>query len=202
MDKLRTEPSDAPVGGVPDASSERETSKFVRDHIGWMWRLAQRYLADATLAEDAVQNAFNKVFANLDQFEGKSSIRAWMRSIVVNEALIMLRKRRSLNEDANIDPLLPEFDENDCRIEAKWVESPTPEQLLMTKESRQQVLEAIDKLPDIYRLTLLLRDIEGQSTAEVAQALGISEASVKTRLHRARAALKTLLEPYMRKGTL
>lgn len=113
-----------------------------------------------------------------------------------------LRKRRSLKEDHSIDPLLPEFDQNDCRIEARWSEMPTPEKLLMTKETRQIVLEAIDKLPDAYRVTLLLRDIEERSTTETAEALGLSEANVKVRLHRARAALKTLLEPYLRQGGL
>ena len=70
----------------------------------------------------------------------------------------------------------------------------------MTKETRQTVLQAISELPDSYRVTLLLRDIEERSTAEVAELLDISEANVKVRLHRARAALKSLLDPAMRNG--
>ena len=121
-----SKPSAADHETVPDASSQEETGAFVRVHIGWMLRLARRYLGDAALAEDAVQSAFSKIFAKSDQFEGKSSIRSWIRSIVVNEALMLLRKRRSLKEDDSIDPLLPEFDENGCRIEAPWSEAPNP----------------------------------------------------------------------------
>lgn len=187
---------------VPPPSNREATALFVRVNIGWMLHLARRYLRDAPLAEDAVQNAFANIFAKSGQFEGKSNIRRWMRRILVNEALMLLRKRRSLNEDKRIDRLLPKFDRNDCRIEDPWSDLATPEQLLMTKESRQLVLRAINDLPDAYRTVLLLRDIEERTTAEVADALDISEANVKVRLHRARAALKTLLEPQMRKGGL
>lgn len=200
MDDRRLRQSAADHEAVPDAADQEATGAFVRAHIDWMLRLSRWYFADASLAEDAVQNAFTKIFAKSDQFEGKSSIRSWMRSIVVNEALMLLRKRRSLKEDGSIDPLLPEFDENDCRIEAPWSETPNPEQLLMTKEAREIVIEAIGKLPEAYRVTLFLRDIEERTTAEAAEALGITEANVKVRLHRARAALKTLLEPQLRQG--
>lgn len=187
---------------VPIAADRKAAGAFVRAHIGWMLQLSRRYLGDASLAEDAVQSAFTKIFAKSDQFEGKSGIRSWMRRIVVNEALMLLRKRRSLNEDDGIEQLLPEFDENDCRIEVPWSGRPNPEQRLMTKEARQIVTDAIGKLPDAYRVTLLLRDIEELTTAEVAEKLGVTEANVKTRLHRARAALKTLLEPHLRRGGL
>jgi RNA polymerase sigma-70 factor (ECF subfamily) len=196
----RVEPAPASDGSVPDAADRAATNAFVRAHIGWMLQVSRRYLGDAALAEDAVQSAFSKIFAKSDQFQGKSSIRSWMRSIVVNEALMLLRKRRSLKEDHGIDDLLPSFDEDDCRIEAPWTQAPTPEKLLITKETRQIVMDAVAKLPDAYRVTLLLRDIEERSTAEVADTLGISVANVKVRLHRARAALKTLLEPLMRQG--
>ena len=89
-----------------------------------------------------------------------------------------------------------------CRIEPPWQQPPSPEQLLMSDQTRRAVLEAIGQLPDAYRVTLLLRDIEELSTAEVAAALEVTEANVKVRLHRARAALKSLLEPLMRKGGL
>ncbi len=187
---------------IPDASDRARTQVFVRTHIGWMLQLARRYLRETALAEDAVQNAFTKVFAKADQFEGKSGIRGWMRRIVVNEALMLLRKRKASGDDAAIDLLLPRFDRNDCRIEEPWSTLPTPEQLLVNKQSRQLVLDAIDNLPASYRAVLLLRDIEERSTAEVADLLEISEANVKIRLHRARAALKSLLEPVMRKGGL
>ncbi len=185
---------------VPDAADREATGVFVRAHIGWMLKLARTYLRDSALAEDAVQSAFAKIFTRSDQFSGGPGIRSWMRRIVVNEALMLLRKRRSLSEEGGIDRLLPEFDENDCRIEERWSATPTPEQLLMTDETRRIVAEKISELPDAYRVTLLLRDIEERTTAEVAEALGLTETNVKVRLHRARAALKTLLEPHLRRG--
>ncbi|MGI9435238.1 MAG: RNA polymerase sigma factor [Geminicoccaceae bacterium] len=202
MNDRQPEPSADDHAIVPDAADQAATAAFVRAHIGWMLQVARTYLREASLAEDVVQNAFAKIFTKGDQFEGKAGIRSWMRRIVVNEALMLLRKRRSLNEDDRIDPLLPTFDENNCRIEAPWSVMPTPEQRLLSKEARQIVTDAISKLPDAYRVTLLLRDIEEQTTAEVAETLDISETNVKVRLHRARAALKTLLEPHLRRGGL
>ena len=198
----QSEPTTEDHDAVPDAADQAATGTFVRTHIGWMLQVARTYLRDASLAEDVVQNAFAQIFAKGDQFEGKAGIRSWMRRIVVNEALMLLRKRRSLNEDGSIDPLLPTFDKNDCRIEAPWSVMSTPEQCLLSKEARQIVTNAIGQLPDAYRVTLLLRDIEEQTTAEVAEALDISETNVKVRLHRARAVLKTLLEPHLRRGGL
>ena len=185
---------------IPEASDRIGTSEFVRAHIGWMMRTARHYLTDTALAEDAVQSAFSKVFTKGDQFQGEVNIKAWIRRIVVNEALMILRKRKSLNEDSSIDPLLPEFDSNGCRFEASWRESQCPEQVLITSQTRRLVMDAIATLPDTYRIVLLLRDIEEHSTSEVAHMLEISETNVKVRLHRARAALKVVLEPGLRDG--
>ena len=202
MNDRQAEPTSNSDEIVPDAADREATADFVRMHIGWMLKLARVYLRDTSLAEDAVQNAFTQVFAKSDQFSGRSAVRSWMRRIVVNEALMLLRKRRSLNEDDAIDHLLPAFDENGCRLEEPWSAVPTPEQWLMTEETRRIVTEKIGQLPETYRVTLLLRDIEEQTTAEVAEALGVTEANVKVRLHRARAALKSLLEPHLRSGGL
>lgn len=202
MNDRQPEPSDDQGEAVPDAADRQATDAFVREHIGWMLKVARTYLRDAALAEDAVQNAFTKIFTRHDQFSGLSSIRGWMRRILVNESLMLLRKRRSLKEDEHIDELMPAFDENGCRIEEPWSTIPTPEQVAMTEETRRIITEKIGELPDAYRVTLLLRDIEEQSTAEVAETLGVTEANVKVRLHRARAALKTLLEPHLRRGGL
>ncbi len=188
------------LNNVPDASNKEATATFVRANIRWMLQVAVHYLREFALAEDAVQNAFAKIFAKSDQFKGQVRIQAWMRRIVVNEALMILRKRKSLKENNSIDQFLPEFDRWQCRLETSWTKVPNPEELLINDQTRQFVMAAIGKLPDAYRVVLLLRDIEERTTAEVAETLGISEANVKVRLHRARAALKTLLEPQMREG--
>lgn len=175
--------------------------QFVRHHTGWMLAVAGRILRDSGHAEDAVQNAFAAIFANLDSFDERSAMHTWMHRIVVNESLMLLRKQRRLREE-QIDPLLPLFDDNSCRIEDDWTTFQTPEAIMQQSQSASLVNELIDKLPEQYRIVLLLRDIEEMSTAEVATMLELSESNVKVRLHRARAGLKKLLEPLIRGGTL
>ncbi len=179
------------------AGDPAASSNFVRDHISWMLAVARRILRDAGHAEDAVQNAFASIFAGLKNFEGRAALKTWMHRIVVNEALAIFRKNRP-QKDESIDELLPVFDDNGCRIEAPWASFETPESLLQKSQTTDRVAELIEKLPDSYRVVLVLRDIEEMATSEVAEALGLSETNVKVRLHRARAALKKLLEPLIR----
>ncbi|MEX0317541.1 MAG: sigma-70 family RNA polymerase sigma factor [Ruegeria sp.] len=184
-----------------DAGSELDFEHIVRDNIAWMLAVAQRILNDRAIAEDAVQLAFTKIHRSLDGFEGRSSLKTWMHRFVVNEALMLLRKQKRKNEQP-IDPLLPIFDDNGCRVDDPLIVSETSEDQLQSRQVRDLLNEKIDALPDQYRIVLVLRDIEGMSTSEVAEALDLSEANVKVRLHRARAALKKLLEPMMRGGAL
>ena len=152
-------------------------------------------------AEDCVQDAFLNIFKNLESFRGESSLRTWMHRIVVNHVLMLLRSRKRLNE-ASIDDLLPDFDENGCRVEDRWSDFETPESLMERSQTKETVIALIGKLPDNYRIVLLLRDIEELSVSEVAEILNLSETNVKVRLHRARSALKKLLEPLLRREKL
>lgn len=174
------------------------TEKFVRSNLGWMLAVAKRIVVDTAIAEDVVQEAFSSVFENLDSFRGDASLKTWIHRIVVNQALMALRKQRRRNEQP-IDQLLPQFDDNGCRIGDHAILSQsaeTPEALLISNDRKQQVLSSIRLLPESYRIVLMLRDIEELSTSEVADATGLTEANVKVKLHRARAALKKLLSPF------
>lgn len=182
---------------VPDVGDRIATERFVRENAPWMLRTARRILGDNEVAEDVVQTSFSSVFRSLESFQGRSSLKTWIYRIVVNEALMELRKQRRRNEQP-IDELLPVFDKNGCRIEVDWADFQTPEILLQRSEISEVVSKSIGQLPENYRIVLLLRDIEELSSSEVAEVLGLSEANVKVRLHRARAALKKLLEPLMR----
>ena len=179
------------------AGERAATERFVRSHAGWMLRLAQRILKDGDAAQDAVQNAFAAFFGKLSDFEGSAATKTWLHRITVNEALMLMRKDRRQSE-VPIDPFLPEFDAFGCRIEEPWTTYVTPETLLQRSQTKEQVTALIAQLPDPYRMVLILRDIEDISTAEVAELLELSEANVKVRLNRARAALKKSLEPLMR----
>ena len=154
-------------------------------------------MGDAGLAEDCVQEALINALRKIEDFEERSSLKSWLHRIVVNQALMRLRTRRSRGE-SSIEELLPSFDETTCRIESPWQFLATPDQAFESAERRDIVHAKILELPESYRLVLQLRDIEEMTTREVAEALELSEANVKVRLHRARSALKMLLEPLLR----
>ena len=180
---------------------DKATEQFVRQHCGWMLNVARRIVGNDSDAEDVVQAAFSNIFNKLGSFNSRSSLKTWMYRIVVNEALMLLRKRDRRRE-SSLDGLMPEFDANGCRVEGDWAEIRTPENLMQQSQTADRVTEMIRQLPENYRIVLVLRDIEELSTPEVAEILEISEANVKVRLHRARSALKKLLEPLFRGGQL
>lgn len=175
--------------------------RLLRENISWMLALANRMLNDQAQAEDVVQSAFANIHKGLGRFENRANIKTWMHRIVVNEALMVLRKIRRLNEQS-LDTLLPKFDLNGCRIIAEAITSDTPETELTSQQTLAIVRGEISLLPEPYRLVLILRDIEGIPTAEVAKILDVSETNVRVRLHRARSALKKRLEPLISKGAL
>lgn len=181
----------------PASANATLAEEMVRNNIGWMIGVAQRLLDDRALAEDAVQEAFISAFRGLDKFEKRSNLKTWLHRITVNAALMTLRRQKRLAEQP-IDEYLPEFDRYDCRIEPPWNGIASTEEVVENEQIRAQIRAAISKLPETYRIVLLLRDIEGYDTAEVARLLDISESNVKVRLHRARATLKQLIEPLLR----
>ena len=179
------------------SGSNPAAEQVVCQHGGWMLAVANRLLRDQSAAEDCVQEAFLNAFQKIDSFEARSTLKSWLHRIVVNSALMKLRSRRRANEQP-IDALLPEFDGNDCRLEPRWGKIETPDDILQRSETRELVLSKISELPENYRIVLLLRDIEELSTREAADILDCNEGTVRVRLHRARAALKKLLEPMLR----
>jgi RNA polymerase sigma-70 factor (ECF subfamily) len=147
-------------------------------------------------AEDAAQETVIKVYQNLDKFRGDSQFRTWVLSIARNEGLGRLRKignRREDSLDAGTDEQTGDYTP---AILTSWREIPT--EALETKELGAILRRAIQGLPEIYRNVVLLRDIEEMDIRETSAALGISEASVKVRLHRARAMLQRDLAPQLK----
>ena len=147
-------------------------------------------------AEDVAQETVIKVFQNLDKFRGESQFRTWVLSIARNEGLGRLRKignRREDSLDAETDEQTGDYTP---AILTSWREVPT--EALERKELGSILRRAIEGLPEIYRNVVLLRDIEEMDIRETSAALGISEASVKVRLHRARALLQRVLAPQLK----
>jgi RNA polymerase sigma-70 factor (ECF subfamily) len=172
---------------------EAAFEELVRTNTGRMLAVARRFLPSDDDAQDAVQEAFSSAFRGLEKFEGGSRLSTWLHRITVNACLMKLRTRRRKPEES-IEGLLPGF------LEDGHVEKSTPtwrqsaDELIERAENRALVRAAIEKLPDSYRTVLLLRDIEEFDTETTARELDITVAAVKTRLHRARMALKTLLD--------
>lgn len=179
------------------AGEEAAYAELVRRYGGRLLAAANRLLRDRAAAEDCVQEAFLNAFRAIDRFEERAMLSSWLHRIVVNAALMRLRRRTPEPEEA-IEALQPVFDANGERAEEPLWTLPEPEAALAEGQLRKIVREKIDALPENYRTVLMLRDIEEMSGAEAAEALGITEGAVKVRLHRARAALKRLLEPVYR----
>lgn len=180
------------------AGDDRAFEWLVRDYVGPMQAVARRLLQNEADADDAVQEAFLSAFRNFDSFRGDARLGTWLHRIVVNAALgrLRTRKRRSeLSADVvDVTELLPRFRENGYpeQFHEPWVHP--AEELATRAETREQVRQMIDKLPENYRTVLILRDIEELSTAETSELLELSPGTVKVRLHRARQALRNLLE--------
>ncbi len=163
-------------------------------------RVARRMMPAEEDARDAVQDAFVAAFKSIGKFEAQSQLSTWLHRVLINASLMRLRSSRRRPEE-DIEEYLPRFKEDGHQVEPSiaWGSVSEPADAVLEREElRDQVRAAIDMLPDTYRAVLLLRDIEEMSTEEVAEMLGITANAVKIRLHRARQALRALLDPAMR----
>lgn len=171
---------------------------LVREFGGRMLAAARRLLANEEDARDAVQEAFLSAFKAIGQFEGNSQLSTWLHRIVINAAL-MKRRTKQRRPEVSIESLLPQFlDDGHHRDPAvEWRETGANE--LQARELREYVRDCISELPENYRNIVMLRDIEELDTHETAAILKIEPGAVKVRLHRARQALRALLDKRLRK---
>jgi len=196
MKEISPSTPEEPTHAKPD--DVLDPDHIVRNHIGWMLSLAKRTLGgNKDAAEDVVQDAFMSAFRSLGSLENPDNIKPWLRRITINAALMKIRQNKRLAEQS-IDEHLPEFDQLDCRLEGRWSFLASAEDVQENQIQLDILNKAFSTIPESYRIVLQLRDIEGYGTAEVASILDISESNVKTRLHRARSALKKILEPLLR----
>jgi RNA polymerase sigma-70 factor, ECF subfamily len=155
---------------------------LMRRHNTRLYRAARAILRDDAEAEDVMQQAYVNAYAHLRQFDRRASFATWLTRIAVNEAIARARKQKRYepidNDDYPGDTFMPTSS------------SPDPERQALTREVATLLESAIDDLGDGHREVFVLREIEGMSTAEAAEALGVSDDVVKTRLSRARAALR------------
>ncbi len=170
--------------------------EVLRVQGGRLLSVARRFLPNEEDARDALQDAFLSAYRAIDRFDGQASLGTWLHRIVVNACLTKLRTRRR-HPERSIEDLLPAFlDDGHQANPARAWRDPADE--AQREETRDLVRRRIAELPEDYRTVLLLRDIEEMDTEETARLLGLTPGAVKTRLHRARQALRVLLEPHFR----
>jgi len=167
-------------------------AEMVRTHGGRMLAVARGIVGEGDAA-DCVQDAFLQAFRKIDTFEGQAALGTWLHRIVVNAAL-MRRRKMMARPELSLDELAPVFDDTGCRVEPTYTLLDEPD-LAERTEVRAAIIDGLAQLPDEARQIILLRDVEGLSTDQAATELGVSVSAAKVRLHRARAALKRLLEP-------
>jgi RNA polymerase sigma-70 factor (ECF subfamily) len=165
-------------------NGDRAAARSLYDHhVRRVYQVAYRLLGDRDQAEEATQDTFVKAFARLDSFRGESSLGTWLHAIAVSMALTALRrKKRRLFREADLDDAarLP-----DARTESD-------------PDLRERLRQAIDALPEKFRVPVVLHDIEGFTHGEIAQMTGIPEGTCKTRLMGGRAKLREALAAFAR----
>lgn len=175
------------------SGDQQELSRFVEVFSPTIYRLALKMMGNEADAEDVLQETFLKAIHAMGQFQERSSLSTWLYRIAVNEALMMIRKRRP-----DVESIDQDREGDDGQIEPKEVVDwcCLPEQELTQSETRRILDQAIQGLSPALRAVFVLRDIEGLSIQQTAEALHLGEPAVKTRLLRARLKLREVLSVY------
>ncbi len=190
--KVRDEDEQTLIAALK-AGDRAACAALVRRFSPRIYRAALRLMGDPDEAEEVLQETFIRACQNIQQFEGRSSLGTWLYRIATNEGLMRLRRRKldTVSMDAPVELEDGEWIPRQL-VDWEW----NPESHALNEELRRVMDEAIAVLPETLRATFILRDIEGLSTAETAEVLGITESAAKVRLHRARMRLRELLTSY------
>jgi RNA polymerase sigma-70 factor (ECF subfamily) len=191
------------------AGDEAAFRALIERYHGPIMSLAMAYVRDRGVAEDVVQETWLTCLRSLDRFEGRSSLKTWIFGIAINVARSRRRKEARILPFASLwrrddsDKRRPTVDASRFGSDGLWASRPAswgglPESTLLGNETLQRVKEAIDGLPAKQRDVITLRDVAGLSAEEVCGLLSISAENQRVRLHRARAAVRKMLEEYLR----
>ena len=194
------------------AGDESAFCELVRRHNNAMVRFAETFVSSRAIAEEVAQEAWLGVLKGLDRFEGRSSLKTWIFKIAANIArthasresrclpVSSLAETDARRAEPSVDPhrfLQPDH----ARYPGHWARGPaaweTPEERLLSGETRGVVLTAIERLSPAQRLVVTLRDIEGWTADEACQALEVSESNQRVLLHRGRSKVRAALERHL-----
>lgn len=175
------------------AGDRAEFARLVDAYSSPIYRLGLRMLGNPQDAEDVLQNTFINALTHIQNFEGRSSLATWLYRIAANEALMLIRKKKP---EVNLEDVEGGDEAEDLKPTQFVDWSALPENELLSGEGKKALDDAIRMLPESLRIVFLLRDVEGLSIKETADALNLTETNVKTRLLRARMALREGLSAY------
>jgi RNA polymerase sigma factor (sigma-70 family) len=188
--------SDEALMAATKGGDERAFEELVLRHRQRVLAVAQRITNNREDAEDVAQESFHKAFLHLNNFQEKSRFSTWLTRIVMNQAFMLLRRRRGVVQ------VLPESPEDGakCNSEAFVDQNPNPEESCWQRERTQLLTAAINRLGPKVRRTILLRDMEERSIEETAQILGTSISAVKARVFQGRRKLRRTVNPGLLPG--
>ena len=195
METLASSRAAADASRLPDPEIVRrvragETALFeilMRRHNQRVYRAARAVVKDEAEVEDVMQQAYINAFTHLHQFEDRSQFSTWLTRIALHEAF---GRRRKMRRSESMTDTQSNADDRGELMDTIASPQPDPERQAYARELHRVLEAAVDTLPDTYRTVFMLRDIEGLSTSETGEGLGLGEEAVKTRLHRARAMIR------------
>jgi RNA polymerase sigma-70 factor (ECF subfamily) len=172
--------------------------ELVHLHGAKMYGVALQFMRNESDAHEVMQDALVSIWNKIGSFEGKSAFTSWIYRVTANAGLMALRKKKRRENDISLDAV--GADDDDAPLPALQLSDkrPLPDKVVMTGELGEQVRAAISQLPEPYRVAVLLRDVEELPMSEVMRETGLSEPALKSRLHRARLALREALLPYLK----
>ncbi|MCK6582770.1 MAG: sigma-70 family RNA polymerase sigma factor [Anaerolineales bacterium] len=188
----KTMPTDISLDALV-AGDRAEFARLVNVYSSSIYRLGLKMLGNPQDAEDVLQNTFLNALTHIKNFEGRSSLATWLYRIAANEALMLIRKKKP---EINLEDVKDGGEDKDLQPTQFVDWSALPEDELLSGEGKKVLDEAIGTLPESLRIVFLLRDVEGLSIKETADALNLTETNVKTRLLRARMFLREALSTY------
>lgn len=180
------------------AGDRNEFDRLVRRETPRLFKVLVRYVRDEDEARSIMQETFLQAYERLSSFRGESKFTTWLYSIGINLARARFRKvkRYELMSEEDMDQLQPSFSRGRY---SQSIDAWQPDELAARSETVGLVRRAIERLPEQYRVVVELRDIQEFSTDETADMLAMTPGAVRVRLHRARQALRALLDPYFAK---
>ena len=195
--------TDTQIGDVQLVARLKQRDKsaleeLVQVHGAKMYGVALQFMRNEHDAREVMQDALVSIWNKIGSFEGKSAFTSWIYRVTANAGLMALRKKKRRENDVSLDTAASDDDDAPVPTLRLSDKGPLPDKAAMTGELGEQVRAAIDQLPEPYRVVVLLRDVEELPMNEVMEATGLTEPALKSRLHRARLALREALLPYLK----